>query len=275
MRSVFAAMIAICLAGSSVAQDDRAQSLADIRQELTILFVELQRLKQELNTTGTVGGTGTQGSIPDRVAAIESEMQRLTAKTEQLEFRIDSIVRDGTNRIGDLEFRLVELEGGDISKLGDTPTLGGGELPQAAVQAPQTSQTASEGPQLAIGEEADFKAAQDALADGDYETAVSLYETFNQTYPGGPLSAAADLGRGVALEGMGQIRDAARAYLAAFTADQTGPTAPDALYRLGASLGDLGQVNEACVTLGEVGLRFPGANAVADAQAEMQAIGCS
>ena len=277
MRVLLAASLAFCLAVPLAAQDDRAQTLADIRQELTVLFVELQRLKQELNTTGNLGSgvAGGQGSIPDRVAAIESEMQRLTAKTEELEFRIDSIVRDGTNRIGDLEFRLVELEGGDVSQLGETTTLGGGDMPVAAQPAPSQPSTGAGGPQLAVGEEADFKAAQQALGEGDYETAIALYEAFNQTYPGGPLAPAADLGRGLALEALGQTRDAARAYLASFTADQTGDTAPAALYRLGASLGALGQINEACVTLGEVGLRFPGTEAVPEAQAEMQEIGCS
>ena len=56
---------------------------------------------------------------------MESELQRLTSKTEELENRVNRIVADGTRRIGDLEFRLVELEGGDVGALGQTSTLGG------------------------------------------------------------------------------------------------------------------------------------------------------
>jgi hypothetical protein len=63
------------------------------------------------------------------VNSIEAELSRLTARTEELSNRIDRIVADGTNRIGDLEFRLVELEGGDVSRLGETSTLGGGAAP--------------------------------------------------------------------------------------------------------------------------------------------------
>ncbi|MEO0677810.1 MAG: tol-pal system protein, partial [Pseudomonadota bacterium] len=90
-------------AAPAMAQQD--QTLADIRQELSVLFVEVQRLKQELNTSGAPSGTGG-GSVLDRVNAIEMELQQLTSKSEELEFRIDRIVRDGTNRIGDLEFRI-------------------------------------------------------------------------------------------------------------------------------------------------------------------------
>ena len=53
----------------------------------------------------------------ERVQNIETELQRLTALSEELQFRVERVVQDGTNRVGDLEFRLVELEGGDISTL--------------------------------------------------------------------------------------------------------------------------------------------------------------
>ncbi|THH37491.1 tol-pal system protein YbgF [Aliishimia ponticola] len=265
------------LAAPVLAQDDRAQSLADIRQEMTVLWVEVQKLKQELNTTQGASSVATQGSALDRLAAIESEVQRLTAKAEEMEFRIDRVVTDGTNRIADLEFRLCELETGcDIATLGDTPTLGGASEAGAAAPAPTPVPLPESGPQFAATEEADFQRAEDALAEGDYTTAAKLYATFNQTYPGGPLAAAAEMGRGEALEQLGDTREAARAFLAAFSANQTGPEAPMALVRLGAALGQLGQTNEACVTLSEVSVRYPGAvDAISDAQSARAAIGCS
>lgn len=267
MRALVVALALVC-AVPVVAQD--SETLADIRQQLTVLHVELQKLKQELNTTGTLGGALSGGSALDRVNAIETELVRLTAKTEQLENRINRVVADGTNRVGDLEFRLVELEGGDISKLAETTTLGGEALPQPA-PAPVTT---PEGPQLAVAEQADFERAQEALADEDFSTAAELFTAFNQTYPGGPLAAAAELGRGEALAGQGDTREAARAYLSAFSTDQAGLTAPVALYKLGAALGDLGQTNEACVTLGEVALRYPDADAVALAEEKKRALTC-
>ena len=128
---------ALLFAGPAVAQD-RGQTLADIRQELTVLFVEMQRLKRELSTTGGAGSNLQGTNALDRLNSMESELSRLTAATEQLTNRVDSVVRDGTNRIGDLEFRLCELEANcDIGSLGETTTLGGGVLPAATAPAAQ------------------------------------------------------------------------------------------------------------------------------------------
>lgn len=273
----FALIAALAFAPLPLAAQDK-QTLADIRQELTVLDVEMKRLKRELSTTGTTS-LNLQGSgVLERVSAMESELQRLTALTEKLENRINQVVRDGTNRIGDLEFRLVELEGGDVSALGETSTLGGGALesPQAPA-APQAETLGAEAPgsELAVGEENDFKAAQAALDAGDNQKAADLLDEFNTNYPGSPLAAQANLTHGKALDAIGDTRKAARAYLAAFTAEPDGPKAPDALYELGAALGRLDQKSQACVTLTEVGTRFPDAPAVSRAREEMARLGCS
>lgn len=239
-----------------------------------MLYVEVQKLKRELSTTGTPSVQLSGDTVLERVASMESALQTLTARTEQLEFRIEEIVRDGTNRIGDLEFRLVELEGGDVSQLGDTTTLGG-DAAAPAQPAPPTPPANSGGQtELAIGERADFDAANTALAESRYREAADGFQRFVTNYPGSPLAAEAQLKRGKALTGLEDTREAARAYLASFSADPTGQVAPEALTLLGSSLGKLGQGDQACLTLAEVSARFPMSGSVPTAQAEMEALGC-
>ncbi|EAQ02834.1 hypothetical protein OB2597_15670 [Pseudooceanicola batsensis HTCC2597] len=278
MRNLLAVgLIALLPLGAAAQSQD--QTLADIRQELTVLNVEIQKLKRELSTTGTASGVTVGGSVLERLDALEAEASRLTSKTEELEFRINSVVRDGTNRIGDLEFRLVELEGGDVSQLAETSTLGG-ELPEGSAAAPITppagSIAAPETPQteLAVAERSDFDAAQAALDDGDAAGAATRFDSFLTTYPGSPLQAQAELGKGRALEAQGEITKASRAYLAAFSAAPDGPVAAEALLKLGQGLGQLGQGPEACTTLAEVANRFPDAPQVAQAQTARAELGC-
>ncbi|MGY9049335.1 hypothetical protein P775_23105 [Puniceibacterium antarcticum] len=259
-------------------QADQAKSLADIRQDLSVLYVELQRLRTELSTTGG-SGMVVGGNTIDRVNTIETALQDLTSKTEEMEYRIGRVVEDGTNRIGDMEFRLCEIEPGcDVGALGSTPRLGGGTAPvsgaAAPAPAPSTTLPSSGGSQLAMSEENDFRRAQEALAKSDFRGAADFFAAFRTAYPGSPLEPAAMLGQGEALEGTGDVRGAARSYLDAYSGYPESELAPEALFRLGRSLGQLGSVNEACVTLGEVGQRFPGASVQSDAQGEMTKLGC-
>ncbi len=271
MARIWTLVLALVLAlGVSAPLRAQDETLADIRQELSVLFVELQRLKRELSTTGGVGNNLGGASTLERLDRIEAEVVRLTSKTEQLENRINRVVKDGTNRVGDLEFRLVELEGGDISQLGETTTLGGDDgNTQVAVVTPSET-----GPELAMGEQGDFDRAVAALEAGDFIRANDMFVVFSETYPGGPLSGDAHFYRGEALFAMEDTANAARAYLESFSGSPNSTLAPEALYRLGVSLGRLGQTNEACISLGEVGVRFPGAAVVTDAQSVMQELSC-
>ena len=274
MRRTAALFLAACLLGGPVAAQDRDQTLADIRQTLSVLYIDIQRLRTELSTTGNLSSVDGGSSPLERLNAIEAELQRLTSKTEELEFRINRITTDGTNRIGDLEFRLCELEDGcDIGQLGDTPSLGGVDS-AAAVPQPAPPPPAG-GPALALGEQADFDRAKGSFEAGNAAEGAQLLATFIESYPGSPLAAEAHYLRGQALEQQANMTDAARAYLSAFSANPQGPQAPDALFKLGASLGALGQTQDACITLTEVGIRFPGSAAEAEARQSMLALGCS
>ncbi len=272
-------ILSLVFAGPAVAQD-QAKTLADIRQDLTVLFVEMQKLRRELSTTGGAGVTLQGTGILDRVNAMEAELRRLTSETEQLTNRVDGVVRDGTNRVGDLEFRLCELEAGcDIASLGDTPTLGGGSLPAgAAPAAPATGETSgldTGGVELAVAEREDFERAKSAFDEGNYQVAAERFQAFTDAYQGGPLSGLAHLLRGESLQNLGRTSSAARAYLESYSGTPNGQTSPVALLKLGLALDGLGQSSEACITLGEVTTRFPTSDASIEAQTARASIGCT
>jgi len=275
-RAGLIAVFTLALAAPAVGQD-RDQTLADIRQELSVLFVEIQRLRAELNTTGGADGSGASGSVLSRVDGIEAELRRLTALTEALDLRMNTVVRDGTNRIGDLEFRLCELEPScDIASLGETPSLGGVDVSSGAPSAPPPSSGGPDtsGMSLAVAEQDDFDRARAAYDAGEFAQAAELFAAFTETYPGGPLSAEAHFMRGQSEAQQSAWSRAARAYLDSFTASPNGSRAAEALLNLGASLARLDQIDEACVTLAEVGIRFPGSVPATDAQIARQNIGC-
>lgn len=257
---------------------DRTQTLADIRAELAQLAAEFNALKAELVQTGAATNGAAGGDALTRMDTIEAELARLNARTEEVELKLNRVVADGTNRIGDIEYRLCEAtEGCDPLNIPATPTLGGdtGASSGGTVAAPvATAPATGAGAELAVSEQADFDRAKEVLASGDFRTAADLFATYAQSYPGGPLIQEAHYLRGGALSQLGDTSGAARAYLDAFSAAPDGALAPDALLKLGEGLGALGQVPEACVTLAEVGVRYPGSMAATQATVAMQGFAC-
>ena len=272
MRGLVLMVVLALGAGSAIAQD-RAQTLADIRAELATLNGEFVALKQELVPTGAAQSGAAGGDALQRMDAMEAALVQLTSKAEAVELRLNKVASDGTNRIGDLEFRVCELtEGCDVGSLGTTAPLGGGTV--APVIGATDPAPATGGGELAVSEQADFDRAKGVLASGDFRTAADLFATFATSYPGGPLSQEAQFQRGEALAQLGETSNAARAYLEAFSGKPDGARAGESLLKLGQSLGTLGQTPEACVTLTEVGVRFPGSIEATNAQIAMQGLGC-
>ncbi len=274
MFRAFAVIAAIALTGPVLAQD-RAQTLADIKQELSVLSLEIQKLNRELSTTtGPQLNLGGQSGI-DRLNAIEAAVASLTSQTESLQNRINRVVSDGSNQIGDLQFRLCELTPDcDLADLPEQASLGG----ETGAGLPATGtgqQVDNTGAELAIGEQSDFEAAKASLEAGNYEEAAAQFAAFTLNYPGGPLSGEAHFLRGEALGQAGDWNAAARAYLESFSGSPQDARAPEALYKLGLSLNELGQSSEACLMLEEVGNRFPGSDQVGPANASRGQLGCT
>ncbi len=290
---VLAATIVVALAGSVGAQDatpppaaaptpavTAGPTLGDMRADLGVLNRQIQELRAALVASG--GGRGLPSdpaTALTRLDQLEAELRRLTNRVDVLTNDVGRIVADASNRAGDIEFRLTELEGGDVGAIGKPAPLGGGLTPLAApppAAAPSASgaSAASGGAELAVSEQADFDAAVAAAEAGDNARAQTLFEAFLSAYPGGPLATDAQFRRGEALAATADWRGAARSFLDAFSGAPEGPVAPRALLRLAGSLGRLGQVEEACLTLTEVATRYPGSEAAAQVPAERAALAC-
>jgi tol-pal system protein YbgF len=275
-RSAGAACVLMVLAGSP----GHAESVADVQGELAKLNGQIEQLREELVKTGPIKGLPVAPATAlTRLDQLEAELRRLTNQYDILANDVRRIVEDASNRVGDIEFRLTELEGGDPATLGQPAPLGGGltnsaaPLPRGAT-ATGTESAGAATPQLAVTEQGDFDAAVAAQKGGDDATAARLFETFLATYPGGPLSSEAQFRRGDALAAVSDWRGAARSYLDAFSGAPEGPRAARALYRLGVSLGQLGQTEEACLTLAEVDGRYPGSEVTSDVATEQRALNC-
>jgi tol-pal system protein YbgF len=249
-----------------------AGSTDDLRYRLSVIDAELADIRARLGeapgqSSGRSSGSAGGGDATVRLDRLEAEIRLLTGKVEQMQFEQSKIADEAARRFGDIEFRLTELEGGDISAIQPVRPLGGGQ---------QSGTQVAAAPQVSISERGDLDRAIEDVKQGRFDLGEDRLRGFLSSYPGSPLEAEALYWLGESQFVRGAYQVAARSYLDGYNTDRTGPAAAQNLYRLGVTLGRLGQVSEACLTLREVGSQFPNgpADILSAAEAESRALNC-
>jgi len=258
MRHARAIFVALCL----LAPPAGADTVAELRAELGALTGAVADLARELSSGEAASQPSYDGSLLDRVDRMEAALADLTGRTEELEYRIRRSIDEASNRLGDLEFRLTELEGGSTAGL-TPPRLGESATDDDTGQ-----------PQLAAGEQQAFDAAMDLAEEGDAEAAATALMQFIETYPGSPLGAEASFKLAETLRTLDRETDAARAYLNLYMTAPDGPEAPRALLALGESLARLEQVSEACAMFDELRNRFADSDEAAQSEDARARLAC-
>ena len=259
-----AALLATVLAATLSAPPAGAQSVERLQREVQEIERDLAEVRRRLGMPAG-GGDRAVGDLIVRIDRLEEQIRELTGKVERLEFEQRRIAEDAARRFGDIEFRLTELEGGDVSNLAPVPPLGSiqseGERRQAAVS---------------ISERNDLDRAIEDVRQGRYDLAEDRLRTFLRTYPESPLEGEAWYWLGESQFIRGAYQNAARSYLDGYKAKRNGDAAARNLYKLGVTLGRLGQTNEACLTLREVPMQFPQgpAEVIEKAREEIDALAC-
>ncbi len=237
-KQIYGLVLAVALAGPAMAQN---MTLEDIRADITILSQQLEDLRAELSTTGSTNLTAREAaSARVQIDGISADLRAALGRVQALEIKVQKVIDDGTLRIGDIEFRLTELEGGDVSVSPPTVPLGG-SVSQNEVITPERQA---------------FNDAKKTLENGDAAAAAQKLTTFLADFPDGPLTSEARFLQGEALAKEGDYQNAARSYLSGFSGAPEGAFAPRSLYGLSLSLFKLGQGEQACLTLAEIQIRY-------------------
>ena len=240
----------------------------DLRYRLGVIDAELADIRARLGEAPpAAGGGGASGAGSDvmlRLDRLEAEIRKLTGRIEQMDFEQRGVAEDAARRFGDIEFRLTELEGGDISILAPVLPLGGGGTVVAA------------GPEVSISERGDLDRAIEDVRQGRFDQGEDRLRSFLTAYPRSPLESEALYWLGESQFVRGAFQNAALSYLNGYKTDPAGAAAPKNLYRLGVTLGRLGQLDASCLTLRDVRNQFPaGPVDVLDAaDAESGALNC-
>jgi len=261
-----AAIVAVSFAGPIDRADAQgtwtgSSSPEDLLYRLDVISAEIADIRAQL------GGSVQQPARPSvgtgEVGALEDEVRRLTAKVERLENQIRQLNSQTSNKLGDIEFRLNDLEGVPNDGAGTQPLI---QDNGAQVETPTAA--------LSVSEQGDLDRAVSDVNQGRFDQAEDRLRQFLNSYPGSPLRGEAWFWLGESQFVRGNLADSARSYLNGYQEDRTGRRAAGNLLKLGTSLGRLGQLNEACSTLGEVRRQFPNSPEAGRADAEADNLTC-
>ena len=226
------------------------------------------------------------GDFLTRLEQVKGEISRVTNELEQLEFRVRQNEQQTKQKLEDLEFRIIELEGGDPTLLfqEEAPeqtqqqgSLTQPEQPSGGTLGTLTTNSAGQtvAAPAASAEQAAFDAGVLAAQAGRQGEAKNLLEGFVTRYPDSPLAGEAYHWLGESYLAGGDYQSAASRFLDAATLYPGNAKAPESLVRLGMTLSLLGQNQVACSTLAEVRQRYPGAaGAIQQADQAAARAGC-
>ncbi len=285
MRAATLAMALVLWAGAAAAQSwtGSGDTMQDLRYRLGILDAEMADIRARLEALGggapaprAPGSGAGAGEAMVRLDRLEAELRRLTGMVEELQFQQRRIAEDAARRLGDIEFRVTELEGGDVGQLAPQEPLGGtGQARPPAAADPEPRVAAAPAPARS-GPRTDLDLAIADIQQGRFDQGEDRLRDYIAANPDGPRTAEAQFWLGRSRFVRGDFAEAARRHLAGYNVDRAGPAAARNLLQLGVSLGRLGQVSEACLTLREVRNQFPNDRDVLNAaDAERDSLACA
>ncbi len=219
-----------------------------------------------------------------RFVELETQIRDLTGKVEEIQFRLSELGDRLDLLTGDLALRLDAIEGrlaggeqGGIGQAGavktaSSPTYG---TPTSETLTPETlTSKASVSKASALAETAapdDDVAAKavllppkeaygqafSLLGRREYVEAERELKAFLEAYPDDPLAPNATYWLGETYYVRNDFRQASVIFLQGYQKNPKGSKAPDNLFKLAKSLGNIGQKKEACTTLSRLKKEFP------------------
>jgi len=247
-----------------------AQSRAELAAQNEALRVRVERLESRMLTGDPAAERlmGRVDTLETTIRTLRGEIERLSYERELAEARTDALESD-IRILQDLSTRMqIHLDAVDLVAAQNAPQVDDsyvdGPSTLSQIQGPPSSRTedfvlppasdnSANDPTLLL------EMGKTLLAEGDYPGAEMALSQYLQYNPEASDRGEANFWLGESLFVQQQYNAAAESYIAAMRANGSGPKAPDALVKLGASLREMGQVGEACTALNSFKDQFPNA----------------
>ena len=252
-RLVFLALPLALLATPAFAQDD-ASSLNERldRLERDVTFVQKQVYRNNgLDAAGANTGGGAPanaGQLQVRLSQVDEELRQIRGLIEHSQFENKQTAAEVKKLSEDMDYRLRALEQKQPQAAAAAPAASEPTTTTAAAEPAQAGDTANKNEPAKMKPAVTGKDFPDSNA--HYSYAFKLLNV--KKYPADPLTANAYYWLGESQYARGDFTRATESFRKGFEVNVDGQKAPDNLYKLAMSLGQIKRQKEACVVLARV-----------------------
>ncbi len=222
----------------------------------------LQRLERLLENQTLV-------DLMSRIDSLQNEVQQMLGQTEEQAYNMEQLKKRQRDLYLDIDRRLRDLEAAraSLSAAPVTPSIGApnGTMPESAANGPAAH--ADTGSQE---ERAAYERAFNLLKEGRYDLAVAAFKTFVKTYPQGRFVDNAQYWLGEANYVQRNFAVALSEFDKVVKNHPASPKRADALLKMGYTFQELGQNDNARMSLNKVVTNYPNTTAARLAQKRLQ-----
>ena len=220
--------------------------IGSLRSELSLIGSQVEDLRLGLLSPEVRSLEPTDAGIALlRLDALEAKLRSTVGRVEALEFNLQILSEDAENRIVQFELKLSELEG-YAKRSGEKVAL---KINKRGLKETQFNKISNE--TLA------FDKALLSFNSNDFEIAQDHLNAFQDLYPQSINIAEVQYWLGRTMFELQDTKGSANAFLEAFSLAPSGSFAWKSLLGLAISLGELGQIEQGCLTVEELKSRFP------------------
>lgn len=229
----------------------QSRALADdvldtLRSELSLIGSQVEDLRLGLLSPEVRSLQPSDAGIALlRLDALEAKLRSTVGRVEALEFNLQILSEDANHRILQFKLKLSELEGHTKLSRGESNTV----------------INKTRGKEIQLNELSNetlvFDKAILSFNSSDFQTAQEHLNSFQELYPQSKNIAEAHYWLGRTKLELNDTKGSANSFLEAFSLEPDGRFAWKSLLGLAKSLGELGQIEQGCLTLEELKSRFP------------------
>jgi len=269
----YASMALVILAAPSFVSDAMARKPAPVIEasgEPTASAPVAGSLEQRLQRLERLLENQTLIDLMTRIDSLQNEVQQMLGQTEEQAYNMEQLKKRQRDLYLDIDRRLRDLEAARASMLTAPATSIAGAVPGGAMSESATNGAAPPTGAGSPEERAAYERAFNLLKEGRYDLAVAAFKTFVRAYPQGQFVDNAQYWLGEANYVQKNFAVALSEFDNVVKNHPASPKRADALLKMGYTFQELGQNDNARMSLSKVITNYPNTTAARLAQKRLQ-----